>query len=219
MPQEIRERDTYIAASVHMTRPRDVWKGTDVSGKTDQDQIKARMNEAPGGLRSTDHAARIAVVGSYGSHTAAEASVKALQRVGFDRTKLSIVGKDYRTASFTVRHLVVDTGGWLGGRKVLISPVALRDIDWRGRRIAAALTKAQVEKSPLIDTDRPVSRQQEIECHRYYGYPSYWTGPYLWGAFRIRSRSQIARRASSRNGSGLGRMGALAIRTCGARPR
>ena len=86
-------------------------------------------------------------------------------------------------ASFTVRHLVVDTGGWLGGRKVLSSPMALRDIDWPGRRIAAALTKAQVEKSPLIDTDRPVSRQQEIEYHRYYGYPSYWTGPYLWGAY------------------------------------
>jgi PRC-barrel domain len=32
-------------------------------------------------------------------------------------------------ATFTVRHLVVDTGGWLGGRKVLISPMALRDVD------------------------------------------------------------------------------------------
>ena len=82
-------------------------------------------------------------------------------------------------ASFTVRHLVVDTGGWLGGRKVLISPRALRDIDWDGRRINAALTKAQVEKSPNIDTDQPVSRQHEIEYYRYYGYPSYWSGPYL----------------------------------------
>jgi len=37
--------------------------------------------------------------------------------------------------SFTVRHLVVDTGGWLGGRKVLISPMALPAIDWDGKRI------------------------------------------------------------------------------------
>ena len=85
--------------------------------------------------------------------------------------------------SFTVRHLVVDTGGWLGGRKVLVSPMALRGIDWFGGRIEAALTKAQVEKSPLIETDRPVSRQHEAEYYRYYGYPSYWTGPYLWGAY------------------------------------
>ncbi len=83
--------------------------------------------------------------------------------------------------SFTVRHLVVDTGGWLPGRKVLISPMALPAIDWDGKRINAELTKSQVEQSPNIDTDQPVSRQQEINYHRYYGYPSYWEGPYLWG--------------------------------------
>jgi PRC-barrel domain len=36
-------------------------------------------------------------------------------------------------ASFTVRHLVVDTSRWLVGRKVLISPRVLRDIDWEAR--------------------------------------------------------------------------------------
>lgn len=84
-------------------------------------------------------------------------------------------------ASFTVRHLVVDTSRWLAGRKVLISPRAVRGIDWDAKRINAALTKAQVEQSPDIDTDRPVSRQREIEYDRYYGYPSYSAGPYLWG--------------------------------------
>jgi PRC-barrel domain len=83
--------------------------------------------------------------------------------------------------SFTVRHLVVDTGGWLGGRKVLISPMALPAIDWDGKRINAKLTKSQVERSPDIDTNQPVSRQEEITYHRYYGYPPYWAGPYLWG--------------------------------------
>jgi hypothetical protein len=83
--------------------------------------------------------------------------------------------------SFTVRHLVVDTSGWLTGRKVLISPMALRAVDWDGRRIEAELTKSQVEQSPDIDTAQPVSRQQEINYYRYYGYPQYWEGPYLWG--------------------------------------
>jgi hypothetical protein len=84
-------------------------------------------------------------------------------------------------ASFTVRHLVVDTGGWLTGRKVLISPMALRAVDWDGKRIEVALTKSQVEQSPDIDTNQPVSRQQEINYYRYYGYPQYWEGSYLWG--------------------------------------
>jgi hypothetical protein len=85
--------------------------------------------------------------------------------------------------SYAVRHIVVDTGGWLGDRKVLISPIAVRATDWEHKRIAVALTKAQVEKSPSIDTDKPVSRQHEVAYYDYYGYTPYWTGPYLWGAY------------------------------------
>lgn len=74
-----------------------------MSGKTHQDQI-TRIDEAPGSLTSTAHTARTVVVGIYGSHTAAEASVKALQRSGFDMTKLSIVGKDYHTEEHVVGY-------------------------------------------------------------------------------------------------------------------
>ena len=58
--------------------------------------------------------------------------------------------------SYTVRYVVVDTGGWLSGRKVLLSPIAVRAIDWAQKRLTAALTKAQVAKSPHIDTEKPV---------------------------------------------------------------
>ena len=54
--------------------------------------------------------------------------------------------------SYTVRYVVVDTGGWLAERKVLLSPIAFRGMDWEHKRITSALTKAQVEKSPDIDT-------------------------------------------------------------------
>jgi hypothetical protein len=39
-----------------------------------------------------------------------------------------------------------------------------------------------VEKSPDIDTDKPVSRQHETAYYGYYGYAPYWAGDYLWGA-------------------------------------
>jgi uncharacterized protein YrrD len=29
--------------------------------------------------------------------------------------------------SWTIRYLTVDTGGWLGGRRVLISPISVSD--------------------------------------------------------------------------------------------
>jgi hypothetical protein len=83
--------------------------------------------------------------------------------------------------NWTVRYLVVDTGTWLTGRKVLISPIALRHADPANRRIEADLTKKQIEDSPGVEADKPVSRQYEMSYFDYYGYPYYWSGPYLWG--------------------------------------
>jgi uncharacterized protein YrrD len=64
---------------------------------------------------------------------------------------------------WAIRHLVVDTGGWLSERKVLVSPRSVRGIDWNDEVIRVDLTKDQVKDSPSIDTDRPVSRQHEID--------------------------------------------------------
>ena len=83
--------------------------------------------------------------------------------------------------SWAVRYLTVETGGWLGGRRVLISPFAILRTDWDGRFLEVALTKQQVEDSPDIDTHLPVSRQHEAGYLGYYGYPNYWAGPFLWG--------------------------------------
>jgi hypothetical protein len=84
-----------------------------------------------------------------------------------------------------VRYVVVDTGGWLSERKVLLSPITLRAMDREHKRITAALTKAQVEKSPDIDTEKPVSRQHETAYYGSYGYTPYWAGSYLWGAYPL----------------------------------
>ena len=83
--------------------------------------------------------------------------------------------------AWTIRYLVVDTGKWLPGRNVLISPISLRSADHDGKKLNVNLTKNQVENSPNIDTHKPISRQHESELYRYYRYPYYWTGPYLWG--------------------------------------
>lgn len=83
--------------------------------------------------------------------------------------------------SWAIRYLVVNTGGWLSGRLVLVSPIALRQAEWQSKRLDVALTKKQVEDSPLIDTHKPVSRQHEAVYLGYYNYPYYWRGANLWG--------------------------------------
>jgi sporulation protein YlmC with PRC-barrel domain len=83
--------------------------------------------------------------------------------------------------AWVIRYLIVETGSWLSSRKVLISPISIRKADGADRVIEVSLTKEQVEKSPDIDTDKPVSRQHEVEYLGYYGYPGYWGGVGMWG--------------------------------------
>lgn len=82
---------------------------------------------------------------------------------------------------WTIRHFEVDTGGWLTGRKVLISPISITSIDWDNKTIRAALTRSQIQNAPGLETHKPISRQHEEALYSYYGYPYYWSGPYLWG--------------------------------------
>lgn len=83
--------------------------------------------------------------------------------------------------AWVIRYLIVDTGSWLDSRKVLISPISIQKPDWAAHRLLAAISRVQVKDSPDIDTDKPVSRQHEVQYLGYYGYPMYWGGVGLWG--------------------------------------
>jgi len=85
-------------------------------------------------------------------------------------------------ASWLVRWLVVDTGNWLPGRKVLLPTSVLGHADAKERIFRVKLTMQQVKDSPEISTDRPVSRQSETHIYNYYGWSPYWgTGFYMGG--------------------------------------
>ena len=84
--------------------------------------------------------------------------------------------------AWVIRYLVVDAGSWLSSRKVLVSPIAIHDPDWAQRRLPVSITKEQVRNSPDVDTNRPVSRQYEMQYQSYYGYPHYGGGIGIWGA-------------------------------------
>jgi len=88
--------------------------------------------------------------------------------------------------SWTVRYLILKTGSWLFGRKVLISPLALIKTVPEPGVIPVSLTKEQILRSPDIDTDKPVSRQQEVELYGHYTWQNYWgSGFYAGGLWDI----------------------------------
>jgi hypothetical protein len=82
--------------------------------------------------------------------------------------------------SWTIRYLVASTGNYFVGKDVLLSPFAVGKADVSSGQINVMLTRKQVDASPSIDTDKPVSSQHETSYYDYYGYPYYWNGPYLW---------------------------------------
>ncbi len=83
---------------------------------------------------------------------------------------------------WTIRYLVAETGNWLADRQVLISPHALLAVYPAEQYIAIDLTREQIENSPDLNNDKPVSRQFEESYSHHYGLSSYWDGPYVWGS-------------------------------------
>jgi uncharacterized protein YrrD len=85
-------------------------------------------------------------------------------------------------AAWVIRYVEVDTTSWLGGRKVLISPYSMKQLDWEGGVLPVSVTKEQVRNSPGVESHKPISRQYEENYLGYYKYPVYWGGEGLWGA-------------------------------------
>jgi hypothetical protein len=83
---------------------------------------------------------------------------------------------------WVVRYLVADTGFWLSGHLVLISPRAVGTFFRDDDCIRVNLTREKIEGSPPIEAHMPVTRQFEEKYHNYYDWPSYWEAGGMWGA-------------------------------------
>ncbi|PKL13725.1 MAG: photosystem reaction center subunit H [Spirochaetae bacterium HGW-Spirochaetae-8] len=102
---------------------------------------------------------------------------------------------------WAIRYLIADTGSWLAGRQVLLSPYALLSVDKVHKQIAVDLSKKQIEDSPLLPADKPISQQFETAYYRYYGWPLYWGGSYAWGNWPILIRDPGKRKSIESTGN------------------
>jgi len=76
--------------------------------------------------------------------------------------------------NWIIRYMVVQTGSWLLGRKVLISFASVKKVNFELSNFLVDLSCEQVRNSPDVDTEKPVYRQHEIELHEHYMLPAYW---------------------------------------------
>ena len=82
---------------------------------------------------------------------------------------------------WTVRYVLVDTGRWLSGKRVLLSPMSVTG-PWSRAGMRVSLTRDQVWHSPQVD-EGALTRASEAELLEHYGYPIYWGAAGIWGAF------------------------------------
>jgi sporulation protein YlmC with PRC-barrel domain len=79
----------------------------------------------------------------------------------------------FNDETWAISYLIVETGNWLNSRKVLISPQALLVPDWSNNLFPVNLSREQIKNSPDIDSDKPVSSQQEFEMYSHYAWKRY----------------------------------------------
>jgi hypothetical protein len=70
---------------------------------------------------------------------------------------------DEATYDVGAAYVVVDTGPWIFGRKVLLPAGAIERIDLDNRKVAVRLTKDQIKSSPELDetTDLTATEYRE----------------------------------------------------------
>jgi hypothetical protein len=78
-----------------------------------------------------------------------------------------------------IRYLEADLGTLFSSDKVLISKTFLKEPDWRNSIFPVELDKSDLEKSPRLESDLPVSRKYEEKLNKSYKLVNYWEQPYV----------------------------------------
>ena len=75
---------------------------------------------------------------------------------------------------FKLRYLVIDTGGWLSGKQVMLSTAWISSVDVEKQTVVMNIDKKRIEEGPDYSGDHVLDRDYETQLHAHYQYPPYW---------------------------------------------
>ena len=80
------------------------------------------------------------------------------------------IGKvDESTADAGKSHIVVDTGPWIFGRKVILPAQTIERIDLEKQVVFVDRTKDEIKNAPEFDPERGIDPTYQDELGGYYG--------------------------------------------------
>ncbi len=140
--------------------------------------------------------------------------------------RIGHVGDFLVDRAWGVRWMVVDTGAWLPGRKVLIHPSAVAPFHLPERpaipmfsmgggslTVPVGLTRGQIEAAPEAPADAPVTEALEASLYDHYGWDPLWSAPGLGGEpaiLRPAARAVAAEAPPEEADGGAPRLGSAA---------
>jgi hypothetical protein len=96
--------------------------------------------------------------------------------IGTDLTGFTVeaidgkIGKvDESTNEATGSYIVVDTGPWIFGKKLLLPAGVVRDVDLDTQTIFVSRTRDEIKNAPELDENQYRSGQYKNEIGSYYG--------------------------------------------------
>lgn len=113
-------------------------------------------------------------VGDQDPHLRSLSAISSYRVAATDGELGHVHGLMIETTTWTIRYLIVDTGGLLTAKLVLLAPQAVRQMDWRDAVIRIDVTSDTVNNCPQYDGDAELTREYEAFLHDYYGWPLYW---------------------------------------------
>ena len=71
---------------------------------------------------------------------------------------------------WAVRYLEVDTRNWLPGKKLLVAPAWIQEVDWTDQEVQVDLPRATIQTAPEYDSSTVISREYQVALYRHYGF-------------------------------------------------
>ena len=76
--------------------------------------------------------------------------------------------------TWAIRYLLIDTGSWWPGKKVLISPHWIERISWSESKVFVNLSCETIRQSPEYTEESLLTREYETGLHGHYNRQGYW---------------------------------------------
>jgi hypothetical protein len=76
--------------------------------------------------------------------------------------------------TWAIRYIEVATRNWWPGKKVLVSPAWIEQVNWADSKVCVGLSREAIKNGPEYIESEKVTREYENQLYSHYGRPGYW---------------------------------------------